>query len=131
MNKTVEMYEEAIFKAMRTSEYGHQQGQLSSLGSSPKLDSGLATPEHAQTFAQPIPDFSNMLQNPLENSTFDRYDFSAFTGVEGFPQDLSDLLAARLDDDGCATASHRDSAYGTVRDEFSVGLLPDLPSLGF
>jgi hypothetical protein len=114
--KAFEMVENAIFRAMRVWDYGRRQTQLSSLPSSPKLDSGLATPDLDLASLPPVPDFGTMIPN--------MYDFQqAFAASQEFFQD-TELFAARFDEDGCA-ASNFDSAYGTNRDGFSVASLPD------
>lgn len=130
-NKAFDIYEQAVYKVMQITDYGRQQSQLSSLPSSPRPDSGVATPEPVQACAQPSPDFPNLLPSSSEDFTFDRYDFSGFFGNESIPQDIEDILARRADDDGCASASNHDSTYGTVTDEFLLEQTFDLPALGF
>ena len=125
------MYEGALFKVMRILQSGRQQPNYSSTPSSPKPDSGLATPEPPNVCAPAVSDFPNFFQD--SNYTFNQYDFPTFPSGEAFLQEFPDFFGARSDDDGCASASVNDSAYGTVRDAALMGQLPiDLPAgLGF
>lgn len=120
LNKTIDIWENAMLKIMRVS-------QLSSSPPSREADSGLATPEPPQACTPPLLplDFSTLF--PDSDYSFEGYDFSSLLGGDAFFQAMPNIFAARSDDDGC---SNHDSAFDTVRDEFSVGSI-DLPSYGF
>ncbi|KAB5585608.1 hypothetical protein GE09DRAFT_32047 [Coniochaeta sp. 2T2.1] len=124
-NRAFDMLQDAVLQAIGVMHYGRQQ---SSLPVSPRPDSGLATPEPERLCAtsppqQPPPpqqqqqsliDFQSVLFPVDSNYTYGAPYDSFGVGAEGF--NLNDVFAARSDDDGCASVSNRDSAYGTVND---------------
>ncbi|KAB5583514.1 hypothetical protein GE09DRAFT_303666 [Coniochaeta sp. 2T2.1] len=144
--KYFNMAADAVFQAMRVVEFprSQQQQQQQSSTSQPasprSADSGLATPEPQEVLCvqpqqqqqqqQPLIDLSAFDLSGESNYTFEAtydYNFGA-VGAEQF--DFQDILAGRSDDDGCASVSNRDSAYGTVN-EFQGIQMGDLVTLGF